>query len=51
MVKVDWIIEDKYNRPRVEVVNALINLHQRHDNETPEMWCSRIRAIQPELLL
>src|SRR6266480_2376959 len=39
MVKTLWINHGL----RYEVTEALINLHQRHDNETPEMWCSQIR--------
>ena len=50
MVRTDWIIKDKYNRPRDEVVHELIDLHQRYDNETPEMWCSRIRTPFKKIL-
>ena len=30
--------EDRYN----EIIKAIHLLQHKHDNETPEMWCSRI---------
>ena len=33
-----------------EVVKALTNLHYRYSNETPKMWCSRIRVPFKKLL-
>src|SRR3954451_3741587 len=33
-----------------EVVKALTNLHYRYSNETPKMWCSRIRISFKKLL-
>ena len=32
------------------VVKALINLHYRYSNETPKMWCSRIRVPFKKLI-
>jgi hypothetical protein len=36
--------------PSEEVMDALGYLHQRHFNETPEMWCSRIRIPFKKIL-
>ena len=38
MVKTNY-----YNGLNPAVSQALINLQYRYSNETPEMWCSRIR--------
>src|SRR5947209_1834360 len=32
--------DDRYN----EIIKAIHLLQYKHDNETPEMWCSRIRG-------
>jgi hypothetical protein len=40
---------DKYGLNPV-VVKALTNLHYRYSNETPKMWCSRIRVPFKKLL-
>ena len=40
---------DKYGLNPV-VVQALTNLHYRYSNETPKMWCSRIRVLFKKLL-
>src|SRR4051812_18374718 len=32
------------------VVQAITNLHYRYSNETPKMWCSRIRVPFKKLL-
>jgi len=40
---------DKYGLNPV-VVKALTNLHYRYSNETPKMWCSRIRVSFKKLI-
>src|SRR2546429_1342994 len=45
MVKINY-----YSGLNPVVVQALNNLHYRYSNETPKMWCSRIRILFKKLL-
>ena len=44
------MVKTNYSGLNPVVVQALNNLHYRYSNETPKMWCSRIRVPFKKLL-
>src|SRR2546421_8140083 len=44
------MVKTNYSGLNPVVMQALTNLHYRYSNETPKMWCSRIRIPFKKLL-
>ncbi|PKY62033.1 hypothetical protein RhiirA4_432234 [Rhizophagus irregularis] len=47
MVKLDWSLNSSIDH---KIVRTLSNMRWRNSNETPEMWCDRIRAPFKKIL-